>query len=235
MSRSHLEDFDKISVRSLKVDCIIGLHAHEKRQCQPLVIDVDFYLDTRIAAKSCRINHTADYSLIASEISFVLKHSRFKLIESAVEAISQLILSRQFLDQAAAPLEAVRVSMTKPVALDGWAVPSIDILRWKSDYSSLASKLNPGQHLIHETKESLLFKTVIAKGESFILPKDTSQDNIIYLVLSEGMASDRKNYRLHEELSRKDLEDRKIVNTGPEQSCLLTVVVKQDSIILDPV
>ncbi len=225
MERSKLDRLDKISVRNLKVDCIVGLHPHEFKRCQPLLIHIDFYLDTRVAARTTRIKYTADYSRIAAEVDFILQYSKFKLIESAVEAISQHILSGQFLEKPTTAIEAVRVTMEKPEALDGYAIPSIEILRWKKEYSSLVYCVGDGEFIMHKNRDSLLAKKVIPAQSEVWLSHKSPDLEINDMLLSPNLVLHDHEYPLHTHLLRRGGSGgSKVYNKGTHDAYILTVV-----------
>ena len=66
-----------ISIKTLKVDGIIGIYEHELNQTQPLIFDVDMVSDINQAARSDLIEHALDYASVASRIeSIVSKTAR---------------------------------------------------------------------------------------------------------------------------------------------------------------
>lgn len=122
---------DLLSLRDLEVRCIVGVYPRERDIPQPLLLDVDLWIDTRRAAHSEALSATVDYGRLAGELRFLLESCRFRLVETAAEALSCWLLAPP-LDEDVRPrprVERVRVKLTKPEALGGGARASIEVVR----------------------------------------------------------------------------------------------------------
>ncbi len=122
---------DTITLRDLAVHCVIGVHPEEKIRPQLLKIDLRLYLDTAPAALSGILSRTVDYSLVAKQVAFILMHSRFRLLESAAEALAVFLLTPAPGEQAL--IQAVDIEIRKPEALGGLSEPAVRIFRDKQD------------------------------------------------------------------------------------------------------
>ncbi|NOJ77854.1 dihydroneopterin aldolase [Myxococcus xanthus] len=120
---------DVIELRGLTVDCIVGIFNRERIAAQPLRLDVALFLDTRAAAVGGRLAHTVNYGRLAGELRFLLEACRFELLESAVETVCRYVLAPPTDDVPRAQVHAATVRVTKPLALGGLAVPSLQIHR----------------------------------------------------------------------------------------------------------
>jgi FolB domain-containing protein len=120
---------DVIELRGLTVDCIVGVFNRERFTAQPLRLDVALYLDTRTAATGGKLAHTVNYGRLAGELRFLLEACRFELLESAVEAVSRYVLAPPTGDAPHARVHAATVRVTKPQALGGLVVPSLQVTR----------------------------------------------------------------------------------------------------------
>lgn len=120
---------DVIELRGLTVDCIVGVFNRERFAAQPLRLDVALFLDTRSAAAGGKLAHTVNYGRLAGELRFLLEACRFELLESAVEAVCRYVLAPPTDDVSRAQVHAATVRVTKPQALGGMAVPSLQIHR----------------------------------------------------------------------------------------------------------
>ncbi|MCP3139825.1 dihydroneopterin aldolase [Pyxidicoccus xibeiensis] len=120
---------DVIELRGLTVDCIVGVFNRERFAAQPLRLDVALFLDTRSAATGGRLANTVNYGRLAGELRFLLEACRFELLESSVEAVARYVLAPPTGDVPRAQVQAATVRVTKPHALGGLTVPSLQIHR----------------------------------------------------------------------------------------------------------
>ncbi len=130
-----LWQLDRIRLSDFKVDCVVGLYPSEHKKPQPLLLDLTLYLDTREAGAKGRLSLSVDYAKVAGEVRFILTSCRFKLLETAREALCRYLLAPPTQDAGREQVQAVSLSISKPDALDGMAVPSVEALRFASDYA----------------------------------------------------------------------------------------------------
>ena len=81
----------RIKLQNLVIHCIIGRLAHERCNLQKVVVAADVQLGSNKAAKSGNLRDTIDYARLAEEIAFILKSTRFYLLESAVDTLARYI------------------------------------------------------------------------------------------------------------------------------------------------
>lgn len=117
---------DRIFLRGLAVDCVIGFIEWERRIRQTVVIDLELPVDCRAAAVRDRVEDTLDYMKVAKRVIAFVEASEFQLVETLAERIARLIL-----DEFA--LEWVRVSVNKPGAIRGSRDVGIAIERTRDD------------------------------------------------------------------------------------------------------
>ena len=143
---------DVIAISDLRLDCIVGIYAHERRRAQPLRVDVEMELDTRPAASTESCATTVDYFAMAEQARFVLAAGRFQLLETAAHALAQLVLAPAAPDEERGAVQSVRVTLTKPDALAGSAVPSVSVWREAGDAASTWTSRPYGTlETVHET------------------------------------------------------------------------------------
>lgn len=128
------KEYDRLALRGMRFDCIIGLLDHERTTPQPVELDVVMHFDIRRAAHEGHIAHTIDYGRVLGELRFILVAARFLLLESAAEALAAWLLMPPSLDVPRPQVEEVEVKLAKPRALAGRAVPEITIRRKRSDF-----------------------------------------------------------------------------------------------------
>ncbi|MBV6422889.1 MAG: Dihydroneopterin aldolase [Steroidobacteraceae bacterium] len=109
---SHGAAPDRIFLRGLAIDCVIGFIEWERRIRQTVVIDLELPVDCRAAAVRDRVEDTLDYKKVAKRVIAFVEGSSFQLVETLAERIAQLILE-EF------ALAWVRVSVNKPGAIRG--------------------------------------------------------------------------------------------------------------------
>lgn len=123
---------DRVSLHQLKVDCVIGVYAEERKKAQPVELDLELALEAGAQSPSSMAG-TVDYARIAGEVRFLMQVSRFQLLEHAAEAIARYVLAPPTADVPHAGVSAVTVTLRKPRALEGVATPSVRITRRASD------------------------------------------------------------------------------------------------------
>lgn len=113
---------DKIFIRELALRCIIGIYPEERREKQDIVINVEMHADLRKAGRSDDLNDTVDYKSIKKAILKLVEHSKFLLIESLAENISDIALRDEKVQQ-------VVVTIDKPGALRFAKASAVEITR----------------------------------------------------------------------------------------------------------
>lgn len=101
---------DTVFINKLKVECVIGVHAWERKQPRTLLLDIELDTDIRKAAKSDDLKHALDYHRAAEICLALARDSQFQLIESLAEAMADTLL-KEF------TTSAVRISLRKSGAV----------------------------------------------------------------------------------------------------------------------
>ena len=115
-------DMDKVLIKNLQVETIIGIFNWEREVRQVVSIDLEMEFDNKVAAKSDDIEDALDYKKIGKRVSSYVKRSKFKLVERLAEQIAKLVL-KEF------PVSSLTISVTKPGALRGSESVGISITR----------------------------------------------------------------------------------------------------------
>ena len=84
---------DTVSVRSLNVAAVIGVHDWEREVEQTLLVSEDMEADVRKAAATDDLAEALDYSAVAETIAAVLRDVKFRLIETAAERVAERLLA----------------------------------------------------------------------------------------------------------------------------------------------
>ena len=115
-------DMDKVLIKNLQVETIIGIFNWEREVRQVVSIDLEMEFDNKVAAKSDDIEDALDYKKIGKRVSSYVERSKFKLVERLAEQIAKLVL-KEF------PVSSLTISVTKPGALRGSESVCISITR----------------------------------------------------------------------------------------------------------
>jgi dihydroneopterin aldolase len=119
---------DKIFIRALKTEAIIGIFDWERQVRQTVVIDIEMAADIRKAALTDRIADTLNYKGVAKRVLAFVEASKFHLVETLAEHVAMLVLE-EF------GIEWVSIVLSKPGAVRGSRDVGVTLER---DRSSLA-------------------------------------------------------------------------------------------------
>lgn len=160
---------DVVTIRNLKVNCVVGWFDEERATPQPLEVTISVNYDARRAARDGRLSSTIDYARLAGEARFILEAGRFRLLESAAEALAAWVLAPSSSHLPPTTANAVEVELVKPEVLGGVAVPSVRIARVPSDFEVCVEVKAFGLvEVIFETAECGLYRERIGPGK--VLP-----------------------------------------------------------------
>lgn len=120
---------DKIFLRGLEVETLIGIHAWEQVTPRPLILDLEMGTDIREAASSDRVRDTIDYAAVTAMVVEFVGKTHVGLLETLAER-----LSRQLFQQF--PILSLRLAINKPGALSGVKAMGVEIDRRREDYAA---------------------------------------------------------------------------------------------------
>jgi len=103
---------DRIFIRDLRVETIIGIYDHERETPQTVVLDLDLAADIATPAASEDIADALNYHALTVRLEEFITASEYLLIETLAEQVVSLI-QREF------GVSWVRLSLQKPDALPG--------------------------------------------------------------------------------------------------------------------
>jgi len=114
---------DKIIIKGLKTQCIIGDYDWERKNPQEIVLDLELETDLkRVAQRDGLTPDMLDYNHLAKEVLSFVEKSSFRLIETLAEAIASLCLKKF-------PMESVKVRLSKPNAIKEAEAAVVEIVR----------------------------------------------------------------------------------------------------------
>jgi 7,8-dihydroneopterin aldolase/epimerase/oxygenase len=133
MSMNNSSADDRIFLRGLEVECIIGFIDWERRVKQTVVIDLELPVDCRAASIRDEVEDTLDYKKVAKRVIAFVEASEFKLVETLAHRLAMLLLE----DFGVA---WVRLSVNKPGAIRGSRDVGMSIERTRADLSPSATR-----------------------------------------------------------------------------------------------
>lgn len=113
---------DRILIRDLQANCIVGTNPRERVTRQNVVINIALECSHAQAARTDRLEDTIDYVNLRNRVLALVEESRFYLIERLADRICALCLD----DPRVA---AATVSVDKPEALTGARSVAVEVHR----------------------------------------------------------------------------------------------------------
>ena len=113
---------DKVYIKNLKVEAIIGIFEWEREVKQIISVDIEMDFDNKKAARSDDIEDALDYKKVGKRVSAFIQGSKAKLVESRAEKVAKIIL-QEF------PVSRLILTLSKPGALRGSESVGISITR----------------------------------------------------------------------------------------------------------
>lgn len=126
MHKENLEYLDKVFIRGLRIDTVIGLYDWEKQFQQPLLFDLDLFTHLDASAQSDAIGDTINYKTVSDWMIEQVQQNQYELLEPLAETLCQALLCQW------PSLVAVRLTCHKPQAVNPATSVGIEILRWQS-------------------------------------------------------------------------------------------------------
>ncbi|MFQ5343127.1 MAG: dihydroneopterin aldolase [Anaerolineae bacterium] len=120
------QNLDRIFVRDLRLQTVIGVNPDERQKPQDVLINLTLYVDTHSAGQSDDLSDTVSYAGVAKRVIQHVESSDYHLVEALAGNIARIILT-EF------PVERVRVSVVKPGALRRARSAGVEIERGRGD------------------------------------------------------------------------------------------------------
>ncbi|HVA97192.1 MAG TPA: dihydroneopterin aldolase [Candidatus Acidoferrales bacterium] len=116
------QQLDTLFINDLPVSCIIGIFENERKEKQPVIINIALSVDTRKAGQTDDINDTVSYYDVANEVYKMVEKSQFELLEKLGQAVADICLKDK-------RVKLVTVHIEKPQALPLAKSSAIEITR----------------------------------------------------------------------------------------------------------
>lgn len=84
---------DKVCIRGLEVDAVIGVFDWEQQVRQPLLFDLELAWDICPAAESDDLSKALNYQAVCEFIEDFVQQSRFQLLETLLERMARELRS----------------------------------------------------------------------------------------------------------------------------------------------
>lgn len=110
-------------LKSLQVDCIVGIYEHERQTPQTVIMDIDLDYDFAAAAGSDAIADAVDYDAVARGVTELVRRRAFQLIETMAEETAAMLLAQL------AQVRTVRLEIRKPAAVPAAACSFVRVER----------------------------------------------------------------------------------------------------------
>lgn len=104
------EQLDRIQIRDLRTECIVGIFPREREVKQEVVLNITLEADLSKACASDNIDDTIDYKQLKQRILAMVEGSSYFLIEKLAESVAAICLED-------ARVHRCTVSLDKPGAL----------------------------------------------------------------------------------------------------------------------
>ena len=101
---------DRIFLRDLRVETVVGIWDWERKIRQVVSIDLEMGADIRRAAATDSIDDTLNYKDVAKRVQQFVADSEFQLVETMAEKIAEIVL-------AEFELPWIDVTVNKPGAI----------------------------------------------------------------------------------------------------------------------
>lgn len=103
---------DIVYIRELEVETVIGIYDWEREVRQTVSLDLEMGTDIRAAASTEDIEQTLNYKSVSKRLISFISESKFLLVETMAEEISQIVLN-EF------DVPWLRLRLSKPGAVRG--------------------------------------------------------------------------------------------------------------------
>ncbi|MCL1123155.1 dihydroneopterin aldolase [Shewanella surugensis] len=113
---------DKVLIRELKVETVIGIYEWEKQIHQNLLIDLDMDFDIREAASSDDYQFALCYETVSNRLIELITEKPIDLIETVAERVAQCVME-EF------GVRRVKVKVMKPGAVPAAKAVGVEIVR----------------------------------------------------------------------------------------------------------
>lgn len=113
---------DRVLIRQLKIETVIGVYEWEKKIHQSLLIDLDMAWDNKPAAAGDDYQHALCYETVSNRLIALITEKPIELIETVAEMTANCLMT-EF------DVPWVKVTVMKPGAVPSAAAVGVEIER----------------------------------------------------------------------------------------------------------
>ena len=113
---------DRVLIRQLKIETVIGVYEWEKKIHQSLLIDLDMAWDNKPAATTDDYQHALCYETVSNRLTALITEKPIELIETVAEMTANCLMT-EF------DVPWVKVTVMKPGAVPSAAAVGVEIER----------------------------------------------------------------------------------------------------------
>ena len=84
---------DRVYLRDLAIDAVIGIHPWEREVRQTLLLQLELACDIAAVAATGTIADAVDYSAVADRLTAFIQNQRFELLESLAEESAAMLFA----------------------------------------------------------------------------------------------------------------------------------------------
>ena len=111
---------DKIIILGSKYFCNIGVSAKERSTKQAIIVDLELFIDTKMAARTDDIKLALNYSEVYDSLKNFIENGEFNLIETVANKIANSVLEKF-------KVSKIIVKVQKPNALADMNVKNVAV------------------------------------------------------------------------------------------------------------
>ena len=115
---------DRMHIRDLAVECIIGTKPEERVTKQTVVINLTLECDLTMAGRTDNLEDTVNYVVIKRDVIALIEQGKFLLIERMADRIAEICFANR-------RVSSVTVTIDKPGAIPEARSVAVEIHRTK--------------------------------------------------------------------------------------------------------
>jgi len=113
---------DKVFIRGLKVDAVIGVFDWEKQVQQPLIFDLEMAWDITQAARTDELKYALNYAAVSERVIEFVTGNQFELLETLLEKLAKLLIEEFQMPE-------IRIRVEKPAVVPEAQAVGLEIVR----------------------------------------------------------------------------------------------------------
>ena len=122
---SSLTHTDRVLIRNLQLDVLIGVYDFEREAPQRVIFEVDLHTNNRPAGLSDNVQDAVDYASVTQLITDTSQQSEYQLLEALAEHVAQAVLDNFV------KVSAIDVTIHKPDIMPNDVKVAVAITRYR--------------------------------------------------------------------------------------------------------